>query len=1081
MIRITNLPFLCQKLGLAILFTAFSLLTLLAQDPFNTSTFSGLKMRSIGPAFMSGRIADVVKDPKNPSTWYVATASGGVWKTTNNATTWKPIFDRYDSYTTGAIAIDPGNPNVLWLGTGENASQRSAGYGDGVYKSLDAGRSWKNVGLKQSEHIGKILLDPRDPDVVYVAAQGPLWAPGGDRGLYKTTDGGESWEQVLAISENTGVTDVILDPRNPDVLYAASYQRRRHVGILVAGGPESAIFKSVDGGKNWKKLSRGLPGGDKGRIALGISPQQPDVIYAHIAAEEGKSGFFRSSDQGESWQKKSDYIIVDPQYYGEIYPDPHQFDKVYVMDMMIHFTEDGGASFERLNTRNKHVDNHSLLFDPLDPDYLMVGSDGGLYESWDKGNSWKHVANLPLTQFYRVGIDNAEPFYHVYGGTQDNSTLGAPNRTNNIHGIRNSDWFITTGGDGFQTRVDPTDPNILYSQSQYAGIVRYDKRSGERQDIQPQAKPGEDALRWHWDSPLIISPHSPSRLYYAAQRLFRSDDRAESWTPISGDLSRNLDRNQMEVMGRIWGPEAVWKNVFTSPLSTIVALAESRLSEGLLVVGTDDGLIQISEDGGGNWRKIDRFPGVPNGTYVSDAFFSPHDRNTLFAVFNNHKAGDFKPYALKSKDLGRSWTNIAQSLPDRHITWTIVEDHEQAGLLFLGTEFGLFFSIDEGKQWIQLKGGLPAVAIRDLEIQEREQDLVAASFGRGIFIFDDYSVLRQLSAGQLSAQAHLFSVKDVRSFTPANPIGSAKGSLGDALFTAPNPPNGAVFTYHLKEGLKTAKQERRAAESKSLKETGTMEFPSWETLRAEDIAEAPFVLLTIRNSTGEIVRTLQGPGSAGFHRVAWDLRYPLSANSRRGGPMVIEGEYTVGLSIYQDGDFETIGKPQRFQVKPLGMATMAAKDPAAVQAYFEEAGELQSVLQASSRYMEAQIENIETIKRQVLSTTEAANYLKVLRSLEVQLQDLVLEFDGDQTRSSRAEFVQAGLLGRLRRALRSQYNSSGPTETHRENYQIVKDAFSDVHQKLKSIDKNLGDLQGNLKKAGIRWPVSPALPGWSGQ
>lgn len=1079
--RTTNLPFPCQKLGLVLLLTVFFLFPLLAQDQFKTSTFSGLKMRSIGPAFMSGRIADVVKDPTNPSTWYVATASGGVWKTMNNATTWTPIFDRYDSYTTGAIAIDPTNPNILWLGTGENASQRSAGYGDGVYKSLDAGRSWTNVGLKQSEHIGKIILDPRNPNVVYVAAQGPLWAPGGDRGLYKTTDGGKSWEQVLAISENTGVTDVILDPRNPDILYAASYQRRRHVGILVAGGPESAIFKSTDGGKNWKKLSRGLPGGDKGRIALGISPQQPDVIYAHIAAEEGKSGFFRSSDQGESWRKKSDYIIVDPQYYGEIYPDPHQFDKVYVMDMMIHFTEDGGASFERLNTRNKHVDNHALLFDPIDPDYLMVGSDGGLYESWDKGDRWKHVANLPLTQFYRVGIDNAEPFYHVYGGTQDNSTLGAPSRTNNIHGIRNSDWFITTGGDGFQTRVDPTDPNILYSQSQYAGIVRYDKRSGERQDIQPQAKPGEDALRWHWDSPLIISPHSPSRLYYAAQRLFRSDDRAESWTPVSGDLSRNLDRNQMEVMGRVWGPEAVWKNVFTSPLSTIVSLAESRLEEGLLVVGTDDGLIQISEDGGGNWRKIDRFPGVPSGTYVSDVFFSPHDRNTLFAVFNNHKAGDFKPYALKSKDLGRSWTNMAQSLPDRHVTWTIVEDHEQAGLLFLGTEFGLFFSLNEGEEWIQLKGGLPTVAIRDLEIQEREQDLVAASFGRGIFIFDDYSVLRQLGSGQLGEKAHLFKVKEVKSFTPANPIGSTKGSLGDALFSAPNPPNGAIFTYHLKESLRTAKQERRAEEQKSLKETGSMKYPAWEALRAEDIAEEPFVLLTVSDNEGKVIRTLKGPGRAGFHRVSWDLRYSMSPDNRRGGPMVIPGAYRVSLSIYEKGELKQIGKEQRFQVRPLGLATLAAKDPASVNAFFEEAGQVQSALRTSYNYLEAQLENIEAIKRQVLSTTSAGDYLQTLRGIEVELQDLALEFNGDQTRSSRAEFVQAGLLGRLRRALRSQYNSSGPTQTHRENYQIVKDAFGDVHQKLKAIDQKLINLQGVLKGESIAWPNTPALPDWSGQ
>lgn len=1048
-----------------------------AIDPMRSSTFSGLKLRSIGPAFMSGRISEVAKDPTNPSTWYVATASGGVWKTTNNATTWTPIFDRYGAYTTGTIVIDPSNPNVLWLGTGENASQRSAGYGDGIYKSVDAGRTWTNMGLKQSEHIGKIILDPRDSKVVYVAAQGPLWAAGGDRGLYKTTDGGENWEKILEISENTGVADVLLDPRNPDVLYAASYQRRRHVGILIAGGPESAIFKSEDGGKNWKKLGKGLPGGDKGRIALGISPQQPDVLYAHIAAEKGKSGFFRSADRGESWQKKSDYIIVDPQYYGEIFPDPHQFDKVYVMDMMIHVTSDGGATFERLNSRNKHVDNHALLFDPKDPDYLLVGCDGGIYESWDRGDSWKFINNLPLTQFYRVGIDNAEPFYHVYGGTQDNSTLGAPSQTNNIHGIRNSDWFITTGGDGFQTRVDPVDHNILYSQSQYAGIVRYDKRSGERQDIQPQAKIGEDALRWHWDAPLIISPHSPTRLYYAAQRLFRSDDRADSWTPISGDLTRHLDRNQMEVMGRVWGPEAVWKNVFTSPLSTIVSLAESALEEGLLAVGTDDGLIQLSEDGGGNWRKLDRFPGVPAGTYVTDVFFSPHDRNTLFAVFNNHKQGDFKPYALKSKDLGKSWTNIAKTLPDRHITWTIIEDHQKAGLLFIGTEFGLFFSVDEGEKWIQLKSGLPTVAIRDLEIQEREDDLVAASFGRGMFILDDYSVLRQLGEGQLSQEAHLFAVKDASSYTLANPIGGAKGSLGDALFTAPNPAFGAIFTYHLKESLKTPTQLRREGERKSLRDQGNMAYPSWETLRAEDMAEQAFVLLTIKDASGEVLRTIKGPSSAGLHRVNWDLRYPLTKNSRRGGPMVMTGTFEVSLSIYQGGSFQAVGQARTFQVKPLGLATLAASSPTAVRQYYQEAGHLLAIVQGSYAYLETQLENLEEMKSKALNTTSAAILLPQLRALEVKLRELAFHFTGDETRASRAEFVQPGLIGRLRRALRSQYNSSGPTKTHQANYEMAKEAFQSVYQELKTlVDEEMGKLQSTLNEQGLTWPATPEFP-----
>lgn len=1054
-----------------------------SSDLLTSSTFSGLKLRNIGPAFMSGRISDIVKDPSNPSTWYVATASGGAWKTTNNATTWTPIFDRYTSYTTGAVAIDPSNPNVLWLGTGENASQRSAGYGDGIYKSINGGKSWKNVGLKQSEHIGKIIIDPRNPAVVYVAAQGPLWAPGGDRGLYKTMDGGENWEQVLAISENTGVSDVIFDPRNPDVLYAASYQRRRHVGILVAGGPESAIFKSVDGGANWKKLNRGLPGGDKGRIALAISPQQPDVLYAHVTAEKGKSGFFRSADRGESWVKKSDYIIVDPQYYGEIFPDPHHFDRVYVMDMMIHVTEDGGENFERLNTRNKHVDNHALLFDPKDPDYLLVGCDGGIYESWDRGDSWKFVSNLPLTQFYRVGIDNALPFYHVYGGTQDNSTLGAPSRTNNIHGIRNSDWFITTGGDGFQTRVDPENPDILYSQSQYAGIVRYDKKSGERLDIQPQAKPGEEALRWHWDSPLIISPHSPSRLYYAAQRLFRSDDRANSWTPVSGDLSRNLDRNQMEVMGRVWGPEAVWKNVFTSPLSTIVSLAESKLKEGLLVVGTDDGLIQVSEDGGSQWRKISRFPGVPTGSYVSDVFLSSHDQSTIYALFNNHKQGDFKPYALKSKDLGRSWTNIARTLPNRHITWSIVEDPIKPGLLFLGTEFGLFFSLDDGAQWIQLKAGVPTVAFRDLEIQERENDLVAASFGRGMFILDDYSLLREISEEKLDQAISLFPVKDPWLYVEANPIGGRKGSLGDALFSAPNPLYGAVFTYYLKEGLQTKQQERRATEKKSLAQTGNMTYPSWEDLREEDWEESPFMLLTVKDQAGTVVRQVKGPTSGGFHRVPWNLRHASVRAGRRGsGPMVVPGKYTLSIAIFEDGELSAHSDEQSFEVKPLGLATLAAKDPQAVHQFYQKAGNLQNTMLGTSSFLQEHLAQLQTLKPTLLHSPDGEALMTLARKIELALKEMELGLRGDLTRSSRAEFVQPGLMSRLQRSLRGQYSSSGPTQTHQDNYEISRQAFTELHASLRQLVN--GDIQRFhqlLSDQRVPWTSGRALPKWTGE
>ena len=451
---------------------------------------------------MTGRISDIVKDPANPSTWYVATASSNVWKTTNNGTTWHPIFERYTSYSTGCIAIDPHNPNVIWLGTGENQSQRSVGWGDGIYKSEDGGTSWTNMGLKESEHIGKIHVDPRNPDIIIVAAQGPLWKEGGERGIFRSEDGGKSWTQTLNISPNTGAADLAVDPDNPDIMYASTYQRRRHVGILVAGGPESRIYKSDDNGKSWSKLEKGLPSGDLGRIALAVSPQKSNVVYAHISGVDQSNGFYKSTDYGMTWKKTSDYAIVDPQYYGEIYCDPHRFDHVYVMDVFIHYTPDGGKNFQRLNSRFKHVDNHSLVFDPHDEDYLMVGCDGGIYESWDRGDSWKFHDNLPIVQFYRVGLDNDFPFYNVYGGTQDNSTLFGPSRTISRQGITNSDWTLALGGDGFQARVDPEDPNTVYCQYQYAGIVRYDRKSGQRTELQPQVGKEDDPLRWHLGQPV---------------------------------------------------------------------------------------------------------------------------------------------------------------------------------------------------------------------------------------------------------------------------------------------------------------------------------------------------------------------------------------------------------------------------------------------------------------------------------------------------------------------------------------------------------------------------------------------------
>jgi len=1058
------------------------------ESRLESSTFAGLELRGIGPAFMSGRISDVAKDPTDHATWYVAVSSGGVWKTVNSGTTWKPIFDRYGSYSIGCVTVDPRNPWVVWVGTGEANSQRSVGYGDGIYKSLDGGENFTRVGLETSEHIARIVIDPRDSNVVYAAAEGPLWAPGGDRGLYKTTDGGANWNRVLEVSENTGISDVVMDPRDPDLLYAAAYQRRRRVWTLVAGGPESAIYKSTDGGDSWRKLEKGIPTGHKGRIGLAISPQDPDVVYATTAAEGEQSGFFRSLNRGETWERMSDYIAIDPQYYQRIFPDPHHADRVYAMDVWMHVTNDAGRTFERVDSSNRHVDNHIMLFDDDDPDYLIVGGDGGLYETWDRGGSWRFVSNLPVTQFYRVGVDNSEPFYFIYGGTQDNSTQGGPSQTLSRHGIINRDWFVTVGGDGYQTRVDPDNPDILYSMYQYGGLVRYDRSNGEIVDIQPQPGANDEPLKWHWDSPLIISPHSGSRLYFAANRLFRSDDRGDTWQAVSPDLTRGIDRNQLEVMGRVWSVDAVWKNVFTSFYGNIVALDESTLVEGLIYAGTDDGLVQVTEDGGENWRRVDSFPGVPEHTYVADLAASTRDSDTVYAAFNNHKSGDFKPYLAKSTDRGRTWRSIAGDLPDRHILWSVIDDGQRDGLLFAGTEFGLFFTIDGGSHWIELTGGVPTVAFRDLQIQRRETDLVAGTFGRGIFILDDYSPLRLVSETVLTGEATTFPVETALMYIPTRDLGwGDKGTQGDSFFSAPNPPFGAVFTYYLRDELESAHQKRRKAERKLADEGRSVVIPSWDDLRTEDLEDTAEIVLTVEDAAGSPVRRIVGPATAGMHRVAWDLRWPALAPikgaelAEDGGPLVAPGTYTVRLQQQVDGALTQIGEPQVFEAVPLGIATLPASDREALATFHRQAAELQRAVMATVEVVESTRQQIAAMRSAFDATPRlTADAGPRLRRLELGLAEAEVELFGDRTVQNRREPILPSITDRVERVMGATWSStSATTTTHSRNYEIASAAFAELLGDLRRlIDEDLTALQRDLDEAGGPWTPGRGLPIW---
>jgi photosystem II stability/assembly factor-like uncharacterized protein len=1065
------------------------------KDPFSADTFEGLALRGLGPALTSGRVIDIAVDPKRPATWFVAAASGGVWRTTNAGTTWTPVFDGEGSYSIGCVTIDPNDPLVVWVGSGENNSQRSVGYGDGVYKSVDGGKNWENVGLKASEHIGKIVVDPRDSKVVYVAAQGPLWNPGGDRGLYKTLDGGKSWTRSLAISENTGVSDVWLDPRNPDVVYATAYQRRRHVWTLINGGPESAIHKSTDAGATWKKLEKGLPKGDLGRIGLAVAPADPDVVYALVEATDKKAaGTYRSTDAGATWERRGDYVPGGPQYYQELIPDPKDVERVYSMDVFLKVSDDGGKSFRNAGETDKHVDNHALWIDPEDTDHLLNGNDGGLYESWDRGQSWRFTANLPITQFYRVAVDNSAPFYFVYGGTQDNFSLGGPSRTINASGIVNADWFVTQGGDGFVTRIDPTDPNVVYAEYQHAGLVRFDRRSGERVEIQPQAGPQEDALRWNWDSPLIISPHAPRRLYFAAQRVFRSDDRGDHWKPVSPDLTRQVDRNKLKVMGRVWSVDAVAKNTSTSFFGNIVSLGESPKQEGLLYVGTDDGLIQVSEDAGETWRRTERVGSVPDMTYVSDLEPSRHDAGTVYAAFDNHKMGDYKPYLYKSADRGRTWTSISGDLPARGTVYTVLEDSERPELLFAGTEFGLYFSIDGGKRWARLKGGLPTIAVRDLALQEREADVALATFGRGFYVLEDITPLRRSTSALLEQPAALLPVKNAAMFVPAQPLGGRdKAYQGSGFYSAPNPAPGAVFTYYLKEEIKTRKKQRQEAEKKVAEKGGDVFYPTWEALAAEDREEDPAIVLTVADAQGNVVRRLTGPVKAGFQRVSWDLRYPPASPTKLKadeilfpwtdppmGPLTVPGSYTVTLAKRTEGKLTPLGEPQSFTAQPLAVPGVTPGDRAGLLAFQQQVARLQrAVLGAVEAAKEAQ-QRIDHLKKAVDDTPKAEPALAdELRAVESRLKDVQARLEGDPVKGRRSEPTLPGITDRVERIVEGSWvATAAPTGTQRENYAVAAKLFGEALAELrKVVETDLHAIEQRAEAAGAPWTPG-RVPRW---
>ncbi len=1034
-----------------------------AQDNLVHETdFSAIKLRNVGPAFTSGRIADIAMHPEDDNVWYVAVGSGGVWKTGNAGTTWKSLFDGQGSYSIGAITLDPRNPHTVWVGTGENVGGRHVGYGDGIYRSDDGGETWHNMGLKESRHISRIIVHPDNSDVIWVAAQGPLWNSGGERGLYMSTDGGKSWEHKLGDNEWVGVTDLVIDPRDPSVLYAATWQRHRNVAAYMGGGPGTGLHKSTDGGHTWMPLTKGIPKSNLGKIGLAISPQNPDIIYAAIELDLRTGGIFMSSDRGASWEKMSDAVAgaTGPHYYQELYASPHQEGTIYLMDVRVQVSHDHGRTFYRMSGTDKHVDNHAMGFRMDDPDYILMGTDGGLFQTYDGTKSWDFIGNLPITQYYKVAVDDSEPFYRIFGGTQDNGSHGGPSRTDNRHGIRNADWFKTLGGDGHQSAVEPGNPDIIYAQSQQGRLHRVDLITGEQTLIQPQAGSGEKNERYNWDAPIVVSPHDPATLYFGSYRVWKSIDRGDSWKAISGDLTLDQERIELPIMGRVQSYNNPWDFYAMSVYNTISSIAESPLEAGLLYVGTDDGLIQITEDDGQNWRTLEvgNIDGIPAGAFVNNLYADLHNADVVYAALDHHKFGDLSPYLIKSIDRGRTWTSIAGNLPDRTLIWRIVQDHVNPDLLFTATEFGIYFTVDGGKYWTKIASDA-TISFRDIVIQRRENDVIAASFGRGFFVLDDYSPLRLVNEELLSQDAHLFTPRTTKLFIERDVAGTAQGTN---YFAAPNPPYGTNFTYYLREGSQTLKQARVEAE-KEIDPDEDIPFPGWDALDAELNETEDKVFIVIRDEANQVAGRVAGGTSKGMHRATWDLRYPAtsvvrpgSQNNGSGRFLATPGTYTATLVRVSDGMESVLSGPTSFEVEPLRAPALEGKTPGEINSYRKKVASLMQRASKFSESLENHTELIEAMETAHLrATNPSAELTTELHKARTTLLGIDHNLTGYESKNPLGERNSPTLMSRLFVGMSGLQNTYGPTDLHERSLEIAETQLIELEATLTSFEETV--------------------------
>ncbi|HKZ52910.1 MAG TPA: hypothetical protein VJ085_06500 [Candidatus Acidoferrales bacterium] len=929
-----------------------------AQGQIDAELLAGMKARSIGPAGMSGRIADIVAVESNPDIIYVGAASGGVWKSENAGLTWTPIFDEQPVASIGAVAVFQPNPDIVWVGTGEGNPRNSVSVGNGIDKSLDAGRTWTHLGLEQSERIHRIVLHPTNPDIAYVAALGKTWGENPERGVFKTEDGGQTWKKILYVDERTGAADLAMDPSNPNKLIAALWEHRRWPWIFRSGGPGSGLYITQDAGRTWKKYSEedGLPKGELGRMGVAFSASNPEIVYALVEAE--KSALLRSENGGRSWIRVNEdpKIANRPFYYADLRVDPEFPNRVYNLWSMVSVSEDGGKTFKILvSFKSIHPDHHALWINPKDPTHLILGNDGGVAISHDRGSTWQFVANLPVAQYYHINVDMDTP-YNVYGGMQDNGSWRGPSSVWENGGIRNYHWEEVGFGDGFDVISDPEDSMVGYSMSQEGYLVRWNLRTGERKDIRPPAPEGVK-LRFNWNAGLALDPFDPRTIYYGSQFVHKSTDRGETWSLISPDLTTDNPEWQKQDDSGGLTPDVTGAENFT----TILTIAPSPIERGVLWVGTDDGRIHVTRDGGQGWTSVEKnVRGLPANTWIPHIEASKFDAGTAFVVFDDHRRANWTPYVYKTTNYGRDWVSLATE-DIRGYALALEQDPVKEDLLFLGTEFGLYVTLDGGQHWFRWTHGFPTASAMDLMVQPREHDLVVGTHGRSAYVLDDIRPLRSISAAVLSEPLHLFEIPSALQYR-IKQTGESRFP-GQGEFRGENRPYGTLITYSLNfEGLPHPKE----AEERERKRKQEAEAAVGEKKKEEE--KGPEAEIKITDADGKVIRTLKQPAHLGVNRAAWDLRHEPFKEPDRGpeprwqeprGPDVLPGTYGVTVSFKDKeakGTVEVLSDP-RYQI--------SQEEREAKLAVIQRAGGLQELATKAIERIQRTRADIDTVLEKV--------------------------------------------------------------------------------------------------------------------